>query len=117
MLSILSRLFSIGKSPVNQLPAIEFNQRISVSSPVNIIDVRSAAEYKSGHLPKAKNINVNHPEFAERVSKLDKSLPTFVYCRSGARSNMAAKLLVKAGFKAVHNLQGGMLRWNGKIER
>ncbi|MCX8046573.1 MAG: rhodanese-like domain-containing protein, partial [Anoxybacillus gonensis] len=37
---------------------------------------------------------------------------TIVICQSGMRSNQAAKILVKNGFKRVVNVRGGMNAWN-----
>jgi rhodanese-related sulfurtransferase len=53
-------------------------------------------------------------ELLEKSSSLDKSRPTIVVCRSGARSAQAAAKLEKAGFEKVANLAGGMLRWNAE---
>ncbi|WP_081964279.1 rhodanese-like domain-containing protein [Porphyromonas macacae] len=44
--------------------------------------------------------------------KLNKNLPVAVYCRSGARSAKAAKLLINNGFSGpVYNLSGGYLAY------
>ena len=65
----------------------------------------------------AVNIDVTSPDFARRVATLDKAKPTYVYCRSGARSAKAAEQLSKAGFGQVHNLLGGVLDWPEKLVR
>lgn len=41
---------------------------------------------------------------------LDKEEPVYVYCKSGGRSNRAAKLLQKAGFKTI-DMKGGITAW------
>jgi rhodanese-related sulfurtransferase len=65
-----------------------------------IVDVRTAAEYQSGHFPDAINLPVG--EIAKRTSELgDASRPIVVYCRSGHRSAAAKALLEKAGFTNV----------------
>lgn len=78
---------------------------------VQIIDVRSQAEYQSGHLFDAKNIDVNSPEFEALIENLDKSKPVCVYCKSGGRSTKAAKILEQKGFKKVYDLKGGIVKW------
>lgn len=69
-----------------------------------IVDVRTEAEFKSGHLPGALNIPVTQIE--KRVSELlPKDQPVVLYCRSGRRSQRAAILLERLGFASVHNVK------------
>ena len=76
-----------------------------------LLDVRRPDEFAAGHLPGAVNLEVTAPDFGQRVAALDKTKPTFVYCRSGARSVKAAAQLTTAGFAQVSNLLGGALDW------
>jgi len=76
-----------------------------------LLDVRRPDEFAGGHLPGAVNIEVTAPDFGQRVAALDKTKPTYVYCRSGARSANAAGQLTTAGFDQVSNLLGGVLDW------
>lgn len=82
---------------------------------VQVIDVRTPNEFKSGHIPKSINIDVNSPDFDNRAILLDKKYPVAVYCRSGGRSKVAAKKLSAWGFK-VYELDKGIVNWNGEIE-
>ena len=76
-----------------------------------LVDVRRPDEFASGHLPGAVNIEVTASDFGQRIVKLDNTKPTYVYCRSGARSATAAGQLTTAGFAQVSNLMGGVLDW------
>ena len=76
-----------------------------------LVDMRRPDEFAAGHLPGAVNIEVTAPDFGPRVAQLDKTKPTYVYCRSGARSATAAGQLSTAGFAQVSNLFGGVLDW------
>jgi phage shock protein E len=80
-----------------------------------LVDVRRPDEFAAGHLPGAVNIEVTAPDFGQRVAALDKTKPTYVYCRSGARSANAAKQLTTAGFAHISNLLGGVLDWPEKL--
>ena len=82
-----------------------------------LIDVRRADEFGSGHLPGALNVDVTSPDFAKRMATLNPDRPTYVYCRSGARSAKAAAQLSAAGFGRVHNLAGGVLDWPSPLVR
>ena len=78
---------------------------------IQLVDVRTVAEYSEGHIPGSLNINVMDENFAAAVDELlQKDQPVAVYCKSGRRSRNAAKLLVKKGFK-VYNLDKGILNW------
>ena len=76
-----------------------------------LVDVRRPDEFAAGHLPSAVNIDVTAPDFGPRVAALDKTKPTYVYCRSGARSANAAGQLATVGFAQVANLLGGVMEW------
>jgi rhodanese-related sulfurtransferase len=76
-----------------------------------ILDVRTAGEYQSGHIANALQANWLDPkEFKNRTQHLDKSKTIYIYCQSGGRSASAQAALMEAGFKVV-NLEGGMSNW------
>ncbi|WP_165494086.1 rhodanese-like domain-containing protein [Aquitalea sp. USM4] len=67
-----------------------------------IVDVREAGEFASGHVQDAVNIPLSAlPAQTERLRKLGQ--PVVVYCRSGARSAMARKVLLNGGVSEVIN--------------
>jgi phage shock protein E len=69
-----------------------------------IIDVRSAEEFRSGHLPGAINIPVNElePQIPARVPNQQTVL--LLHCQSGVRSGMGKRVLTKLGYSKVFNL-------------
>ena len=93
----------------------EFKTEISKSD-VQLVDVRTAQEYSEGHIPGAMNIDVNAPDFEEKIKALDKKENVAIYCRSGRRSKMAAEKLTAAGFKVIE-LNTGFLSWDGEVEK
>jgi NADPH-dependent 2,4-dienoyl-CoA reductase/sulfur reductase-like enzyme/rhodanese-related sulfurtransferase len=70
-----------------------------------IIDVRTAAEYESGHIPGAKNIPLQ--ELRSRLGELSKDRETWLVCQVGQRAYYATRLLLQHEFH-VKNLSGGM---------
>lgn len=79
---------------------------------VQLLDVRTANEFRMGYIKGALQANWNNnAEFEERVAALDKNKPVFVYCLSGARSYAAAEWMRENGFKEVVNLEGGFSSW------
>ena len=78
---------------------------------VQILDVRTAGEYKDGHIKNALQANWNdNAEFESRTAHLDKALPVYVYCQAGVRSAAAGTYLAKKGFQVI-NLEGGLSNW------
>lgn len=76
-----------------------------------VLDVRTAADFKAGHIKGAKNIPLSSLDSAIAGMSEDKSKPILVYCNSGNTVNRAIKALKKAGFEQVNNLEGGIAAW------
>jgi rhodanese-related sulfurtransferase len=76
-----------------------------------IVDVREPGEFKSGHIPHARNIPIGQIE--ARLKELEKlrRRPILLSCASGNRSGAAGGTLRKAGFEQVYCLAGGMAAW------
>jgi rhodanese-related sulfurtransferase len=94
------------------LEVTEFEKAVNQPN-IQLLDVRSAEEFASGHLKNALQADWNKDaEFAERINALDKSKPLYVYCLSGGRSSSAVKWLLDNGFAKVYNLNGGISAWD-----
>lgn len=92
------------------MTADEFEQFIK-NEEVQVLDVRTPAEYAEGQIPRSINIDVYDLSFGKLVEdSLQKGRPVAVYCRSGKRSRMAANLLEQKGYTVV-NLRNGILEW------
>ena len=83
---------------------------------MQIVDARTQQEFKERHLPGAVTIDINSKDFTRQTESLDKTRPVAVYCRSGRRSKIAAKELTVNGFE-VTELDGGIITWEGEIEK
>lgn len=77
-----------------------------VDDGATVIDVRTPAEFDSGHLAGATNIDVQAADFHERVGDLDKDASYVLYCRSGSRAGAAADMMTDMGFTDVVNAGG-----------
>ena len=95
------------------LNANEFESGISSKdSSIQILDVRTPAEYAGGHIKGSLLADWNNrTEFERRVSFIDKDKPLYVYCLGGGRSAKAAEKLRSEGYKNVYELQGGINAW------
>ncbi|MFZ7114193.1 MAG: rhodanese-like domain-containing protein [Bacteroidota bacterium] len=102
--------FACGQNTATTITPENFKKEIEDSTVV-VLDVRTPVEYSEGHIANSVNIDYNADDFATRLDGLDKNKKYEVYCRSGKRSAAATKLMEEKGFKNVHDLQGGILKW------
>jgi phage shock protein E len=74
-----------------------------------LVDVRTRGEFEDGHIEGALNIPVDVVK--DRAAELEpRDKPVVVYCRSGHRSAIAAKILREAGFSQVYDM-GSIRNW------
>lgn len=78
---------------------------------VQIIDVRTLAEFNAGHIEDAYLIDFYAKDFVQKLQQLDKDKTYLLYCRSSSRSGKTLKLMNSLGFKSTYNMQGGMIAW------
>ena len=113
-MSILSFLFGEQNLPdtIKILDREEYKNAISKGK-VQLVDVRTRAEFMSGHIKGANNIDFfQGSAFESACSKMKKEKPVYLYCQSGNRSQKAARRLVEMGFTEVYDLRGGYRTWS-----
>ena len=69
-----------------------------------LIDVRSPAEFKSGHLPRAINLPLNELDTCVPRLAQDKNQVLLLHCKTGLRSELAAQRLKRQGYAKAFNL-------------
>lgn len=110
--------FSSAKDPVNMAAYVAENILLDKTgvaqheeahsfdpAKTQLIDVRDLAEWERGHIEGAIHIPVN--ELRSRLSEVDASKETMVYCAIGLRGYIAARILKQNGFENVRNVSGG----------
>lgn len=93
---------------MNEITASELREPAKRVLGAQCVDVRSASEYASGHLPGAVNIPLEQIE--ARLDDLSRDVPLVLICQSGKRARMVARLLEPFG-KDVMILNGGTSAW------
>ena len=73
------------------------------TGPVVIIDLRSAEEYKQGHLEGAVNYDFSSGDFSSQISGLDRNAQYQVY-GTDDQPKMASAVMRNAGFSSVTEL-------------
>ena len=79
-----------------------------------LVDVRTTGEYEAGHIPGA--LHHDYREIANDLPTEDRDALIVVYCRTGARSNAAARTLDRLGFTRVLDW-GGIIDWPYEVVR
>lgn len=80
-----------------------------------LLDVRTAEEYRDGHIDGSVNVPLDRIPLIENTVK-DKSTRLYVYCYSGSRSGQAVAFLKRMGYTNTTNI-GGISGYRGKVVR
>ncbi len=113
-MSILNFLFGEQNLPdtIKILDREDYKKAIS-NGKVQLVDVRTRAEFASGHIKGASNIDFfQGAAFESAFSRMKKDKPVYLYCQSGNRSQKAARRLAQMGFAEVYDLRGGYRTWS-----
>ncbi|MGB5517615.1 MAG: rhodanese-like domain-containing protein [Gammaproteobacteria bacterium] len=83
---------------------------------INLIDVRTAAEYRAGHVAGAQlipldELNAETLTAREQYAGAGKEQTLYLTCHAGLRAQQAAERLVDAGFHNIALLEGGTQAW------
>lgn len=95
-------------SPIAKRVSIEEFNSIIANDEVQLVDVRTANEYRGGYIDDATNIDFLADEFLKLCeSQLDKNKPLAIYCAGGGRSAKALVMLKESGFNEIYELGVG----------
>jgi rhodanese-related sulfurtransferase len=94
-------------APAPRITASELEELRQGEPALQLVDVRNPAEVAAGSIE--GSVNLPLPQLLDRLSELDPSQPTVVYCAGGYRSATAASLLRAKGFTSVADIFGGYL--------
>jgi len=99
---------------VPEITATEVKKMMDERRPFVLVDVREPHEYQICRIPGSKLIPLG--DVPKRMHELNSADEIVVHCRSGQRSAQAVELLMKAGFRKIHNLKGGVLAWADQVD-
>ena len=101
-------------SAIEEVSPRELKAEIQAGRSHLLLDVREPHEFEICRLADGMLIPLGQLE--ARLGELDRAADIVVYCRSGARSAQAVKMLEAAGFDRVRNLVGGTLAWADQVD-
>jgi rhodanese-related sulfurtransferase len=105
----MRKLFMRSTPTVPEMTPSALAGEIAAGNDIQIIDVREADEWRTGHIREARHIPLG--QLGQRASEIDPTRPVIFVCRSGNRSEHATRALQGAGYEQAINLAGGMLDW------
>lgn len=102
------------QNDIRRVSKEEFKAFLDAHDHVQLVDVRTPEEFQEGTVQDAINIDYYNADFRDQIAKLDKTVPTLIFCRSGGRSAKALQLFKSEGFNIVLELDGGYLNWSAE---
>ena len=109
----LALIISLNSTSAELWTVSELNESITkLDHELVLLDVRTQAEYDSGHILNA--INISHEQILEDPELLAeyKDSQMVVFCRSGGRAGKVIQLLESNGFEDIIDIDGDMLAWS-----
>jgi hydroxyacylglutathione hydrolase len=100
-----------GHADRDEVPAAALLAQIDGGAAPIILDVRSGAEFRAGHVPGALHVPFWKVRVRVRSIPAASDDPVVVYCGHGPRAWFAGAVLRKCGFQRVSYLEGHFSRW------
>ena len=99
-----------------QISPVLLSKRLHKDANVTLLDVRSPAEYRAGHIPGAllaplDELKGRDPADVSRGAGLRADNPLYLTCQAGVRAEHAAQVLREAGLAHLTLVQGGTDAW------
>lgn len=80
-----------------------------------IVDLREPELFQAGRVPDA--INIPFAEIQSKFTILPKDKKIVFVCHTGRMGTESGRLLLENGYSQVFNMEGGMAKWNGELEK
>ena len=119
VLLFITALFSLNAmagEPHQVISGDKLQSMMKDGKPIRIIDVREPELFSEGHVPGA--INIPYEVSRDRVLKELAPNERIVFiCHSGPMGDKLGRLLKSKGYSDVYNLDNGMRKWRGPLEK
>jgi len=76
-----------------------------------LLDVRTPKEFGEERIQGAVMVDYKSPSFRDEVAKLDREKSYLLYCRTGHRTEGAARVMRQLGFRNISVMMGGITKW------
>ena len=107
--------FSVAQNPAPRMSASVLKQWIDAGKEFILLDTRNRFEFERGTFAAAVDLNIgqfrNFPDAVEAKLAEWQDKPIVTFCTGGIRCEKAAPLMQRMGFRDVHQLDGGILKY------
>ncbi len=103
------KLWNNAALPLQEVQQMTVHAVQEAGDRMQILDVRTPAEWAAGHIPGARHFFV--PELRDSIGKLDRNRTTVTYCDTGYRASIATSVLQQEGFADVRTVPGSWQAW------
>ncbi len=94
------------------ITARHLHERLQAGEKIDLIDVRTPAEFREVHATVARNVPLETLDCQKLLQGRSANEPLYVICRSGSRGKQACEKIAAAGYSHVINVEGGTLAWD-----
>ena len=98
-----------GKLDVANVIDIDTFKKVLEEPNVQVVDLRGATEYKSGHIKNADHVFIG--TLVKNLDKVSKDKKVVIHCQGGDRSTIGYSLLAREGYNNVLNYSASMNEW------
>jgi rhodanese-related sulfurtransferase len=94
---------------LNTITPAQLSELCRAGRPIELIDVRTPAEFREVHVTVAKNVPLDQLDPAALIAARNGAgdAPLYLICKAGGRSAQACERFIKAGDTNVVNVEGG----------
>ncbi|MFS0577302.1 rhodanese-like domain-containing protein [Sporosarcina sp. 179-K 3D1 HS] len=90
-------------------------KKINSKEDMVIVDLREPELFSQSRVP--GSINIPFEEIPSRYTELPNDKNVVFVCHTGRMGMESGNLLLENGYKQVYNLDGGIAKWTGKLEK
>lgn len=94
------------------LDHFRFDTLLNTQRNIALFDLRTPAEFATGHIWRSSNLNAADPLFDNRLSALGKENEYALYDSNGSTAAEVGRKMKERGFKKIYVLKDGLLNWS-----
>lgn len=98
-----------GKLSTVQNINLEAFKEMRLGQDTQVVDLRGATEYASGHIEGADHVFVG--TLQNNIDKVNREGKVLIHCQGGDRASLGYSVLAKHGFNNIYNYSPGMNEW------
>ena len=112
LIAVFSTITFAQGQQLKQVTSKEAANMLKSDKNLVVLDVRTAEEFKDGHIKGALNIDIRQPDAFVKIDKLNRNSKYIVHCRTNHRSQVAVDHMLQSGFKNIIQIKDGFNGWS-----